>query len=287
VVEFGTREVEVAEVSSIGSDGRIYFRGGMGRGAWPDEVTIRAKRNDDTEQAAKIRKDEANQRAERAKTARWSIPKDAEVREYAVRSPLTTEDVELLRLAISTAKSERPIQTLVESRPQLLTSFLGGEPRFCIPQVRFGAEFVLDFIIGSVDSIGVRWLLVELETPLSDVTLRDETQLDKHGRKGVSQIESWREWLIQNLDYARRSKRDHGLGLPDIRPQAEGLVIVGRRTRLHPNTHTVRAPIEETRRIRVHTYDWWLQQLYGIVGHHGPWATNPYLLHRPDDDLDS
>jgi hypothetical protein len=88
VVEFGSREVEVAEISSIGSDGRIYFRGGMGRGAWPDEVTVRAKRNDDTEQATKIRKDGANQRAERAKIARWSVPKDAEVREYAVRSPL-------------------------------------------------------------------------------------------------------------------------------------------------------------------------------------------------------
>jgi len=55
-------------------------------------------------------------------------------------------------------------------------------------------------------------LLVELETAQSDVTLRDENQLHKHGRKGVSQIEEWREWLLQNLDYARRSRREKGLG---------------------------------------------------------------------------
>lgn len=283
VIERPSRDGELAEVSSIGSDGRIYFRGGLGRGAWPDQVVMRARRGDRTPEAVTARAISANQRAERARISGWSDPKHAEVREYEVKLQLTHSDVELLRAALDSAENERPIQKLVESRPQLLTSLVGGAPRYCIPQVRLGAEYVTDFLVGAVDSMGIRWLLVELETPESDVTLRDENQLDKHGRKGVSQVETWREWLIQNLDYARRSRRDHGLGLPDMRPGAEGLVIVGRRERLHANSHTVRLPIEETRRIRVHTYDWWLGQLEGILAYHGPWASNPYLLHHEDD----
>lgn len=284
VVERPSRDGELAEVSSIGSDGRIYFRGGLGRGAWPDEVVMRARRSDRTADALATRETSANQRAERARISGWSGPKHAEVREFEVNLQLTHSDIEILRVALESAENERPIQKVVESRPQLLTSLVGGAPRYCIPQVRLGAEYVPDFLVGSVDSTGIRWLLIELETPRSDVTLRDENQLDKHGRKGVSQIETWREWLIQNLDYARRSRRDHGLGLPDIRPGAEGLVIVGRRERLHANSHTVRLPIEESRRIRVHTYDWWLGQLEGIVAYHGPWASNAYLLHPSDED---
>lgn len=287
IVEVASKEGGLAEVSSIGSDGRIYFRGGMGRGAWPDQVLVRARRSDNTVDARALRQAAANQRAERAKLTHWSLSKHGEIAQYEVDTPLSVHDIELLRLALATAEDERPIQKLVESHPQLLTSLIGGSPRYCIPQVRLGAEFIPDFIVGSVDSIGIRWLLVELETPQSEVTLLNDNQLDQYGRKGVSQIESWREWLIQNLDYARRSRRNHGLGLPDLRPANDGLVIVGRRARLRANTHTVRAPIEEMRRIRVHTYDWWLEQLQGIVEYSGPWASNRYLLHRSDDELSS
>ena len=284
VVERPSRDGELSEVSSIGSDGRVYFRGGMGRGAWPDELLVRARRDDRADNAVTARQASANQRAQRARISGWSGPKHAEIYEFEVVMPLARSDIELLRATIEKAEDERPIQKLVESHPQLLTSLVGGEPRYCIPQVRLGAEYVPDFLIGSVDSMGIRWLLVELETPQSDVTLRDDNQLDKHGRKGVSQVEAWREWLIQNLDYARRSRRDHGLGLSDIRPGGDGLVIVGRRDRLHANSHTVRLPIEEMRRIRVHTYDWWLHQLQGTASYRGPWASNPYLLHPSDDD---
>lgn len=39
-----SKDLGIAEVSSIGCDGRIYFKGGAGAGAWPDMVTIRFKK---------------------------------------------------------------------------------------------------------------------------------------------------------------------------------------------------------------------------------------------------
>ena len=121
-------------------------------------------------------------------------------------------------------------------------------------------------------------MLVELETPASNVTLRDDNLLEKHARKGVSQVEEWREWLQNNLDYARRSRRNGGLGLPDIRPGSEGLVLVGRRVRLHENADAVRHPIRERSNIRIHTYDWWLERLGGLVTFKGPPAANPHII---------
>ena len=42
---------ELAEVSSISIDGRIYFKGGSGQCAWPDLVTVQARADDLTAEA--------------------------------------------------------------------------------------------------------------------------------------------------------------------------------------------------------------------------------------------
>ena len=56
-----------------------------------------------------------------------------------------------------------------------------------------------DFLVAGVDSAGVRWMLVELETPQSRVTLAKKNDLDKHARAGVAQVLEWREWLQTTL----------------------------------------------------------------------------------------
>jgi hypothetical protein len=270
------------EVSSIDDSGRIYFKGGMGRGAWPDLLKMRARKSDDRQRARDARKTAANEAALRARTDLWSLAKQAELSEFKVDGVLREDDVDRLRYAMDRAKDEKPIQALVESCPQLLTSLLGGKARYCIPHVRLGAERVPDFLISDVNSLGVRWILVELETPCSDVTLKRKNELDQHARKGFSQIVEWREWLQNNLSYAREPKQSNGLGLPDIRGASEGLVIVGRRSRMPQNSAQVRNPIREQNNVRIVTYDWWLEQLEGVLRFDGPWATNPFILQPPD-----
>jgi hypothetical protein len=268
----------VEEVSSIGNDGHVYFKGGLGGRAWPDVVTVRARKGETGAAADDLRRDAANQVAIRTQTNHWSAAKQSELQEFAVTAVLTSDNVVELEEAINSARDEKPIQQLIETRPQLLTALLGGHVRFCLPRRRLGGEHIPDFLISDVDSLGMRWVLVELETPGSNVTLHNSHELEQHARKGVSQVKEWREWLQNNLAYARHSRRERGLGLFDIRPASAGLVLVGRRGRLQTNADAVRNQIAEDSNVRVHTYDWLLDQLRGTLSFAGPPAGNPQVI---------
>jgi hypothetical protein len=96
----------------------------------------------------------------------------------------------------------------IESCPQILAAILGGKSRFLLARRSLAGRYVPDFLISDTDSAGIRWLLVELETPDSSVTLSSRNDLDGNARKGVSQIKEWREWLQNNLGLARRPRRE-------------------------------------------------------------------------------
>ena len=56
------------EVSSIGDDGRVYFTGGRGAGAWPDQLTMIARHDDNSAGSAEARQIAKSWAAERART---------------------------------------------------------------------------------------------------------------------------------------------------------------------------------------------------------------------------
>ena len=271
------------EVSSIGSSGRVYFTGGDGAGSWPDMLVVRCRKSDDT-LAARILKREAANRAALRVRAEWSRRKEEELQCYKVNSRLTHENIVQFQKVIESARDEKPVQQFIEAYPQVLTALLGGNNRFCVPRPSFGGKYTPDFLMSDVNSLGIRWVLVELETPESSVTLTSCNDLEEHARKGVSQVREWREWLQNNLDMARRSKEKDGLGLVDIRPRSQGLVLVGRRTRLLDNTSAVRNAIREESDIDVQTYDWLLDRLDGILSFSGPPGVNPHVLQPLRDD---
>jgi hypothetical protein len=281
----GAKDDEVEEVSSIGNDGRIHFRGGGGAGAWPDRIVVRVRTLDDSNDAHALRERARNRAAHRKRVTEMSIVKFRALEEFEVKSPLTFSDVERPQETLESAPDEKPIQELIEKCPQILTALLGGEDRFLFPRRSLAGMYIPDFLISDYDSAGLRWVLVELETPRSSVTLKSSNELDRHARTGLKQVKEWREWLQDNLDLARRPRKNHGLGLVDIRPNSEGLVLVGRRTHLHDNSHTVRRPISEMEKIRVHTYDWLIEQLVGILNFVGPPGFNPHLIQPPRDPL--
>jgi hypothetical protein len=108
--------------------------------------------------------------------------------------------------------------------------------------------------------------------------LATQNELHAVARRGVTQIKEWREWLQNNLDMARRPVSQDGLGLIDIRPMSEGLVLVGRRALLNDNSGAVRNPFREQNAIRIHTYDWFVEPLFGIVEYVGPPRTSRDVL---------
>ncbi len=276
----------LGEVVSIGSSGRIYFKGGQGARAWPDRVLLQSRKSDNSTRARRLKKTAANQAATRYKIAGMSFAKEQELSGFRVTTLLTYDDVEQLQETIDAAKDEKPIQLFLEARPQILAALLSGRSRFVVARPQLGGKRIPDFFISDVDSLGIRWLLVELETPVSSITLKNDNVLDKFARKGLSQIDEWRNWIMKNLELARRSRREEGLGLVDIRPRSEGLVLVGRRNRLNQNADIVRHSIHEDQRVRIHTYDWLIDTLHGVLKHDGPPVLNPATIPpwREDDE---
>ena len=127
-------------------------------------------------------------------------------------------------------------------------------------------------------SNGIRWILVELETPNSYVTLKTSNQFDRYARKGVEQVNDWRRWIGANLHQARLPAHENGIGLPDIGPRAEGVVLVGRREQLRPSAKAMRRELHDNERIWMQTYDRLVEQLEGARRFSGPWISNPDTL---------
>lgn len=280
-------ERRLGEVVSISSEGRVLFKGGQGAGAWPDRLKVLCRKEASTHKSRALKKDAANQAAARSKSSAWSHAKESELAEYKVDEFLNPDDVDHLQQIIDSATDEKPIQKMLEARPQILAALLTGINRYSVPRPHFGKELIPDFLLADVDSLGIRWLLVELETPASSVTLQNAKELEKHARGGVSQVHEWREWILNNLDKARRSRSEGGLGLVDIRPQSEGVVLVGRRKYLQANAKAVRNTIREGSNIRVHTYDWLIESLKGVLTFGGPPVLSPYSIQPLREDRDA
>jgi hypothetical protein len=281
IVKLG--EFEFAEVSSIDAEGRVFFKGGHGARTWPDFiVSVEARNADDSSTAIDVRRNAQNLAALRTTSPAWSSIKSDDLQEFEVSVQATVEQIDELEDVIAFASDERPIQAFLQENRCLLTTLLGGKERFCIPQKRLGAEYVPDFIIGDVDSLGIRWVVMELETPNSGIYLKDAKALDKFARKGVDQVTDWRNWLQNNIAYAHKPRLKEGLGLADISNLTEAYVLVGRRARMPITKDAKRRELRDRVGTHVHTYDWLLERLRGTVDFNGPPASNPHLIAREE-----
>jgi hypothetical protein len=275
-----TKDGEVAEVSSIGQDGRVFFRGGRGFGSWPDLISVVARRDEHSDSATEARRQAKNVATRRNASSGWSSAKSQDLSEFTTENIVSEDDIAELEAVITTSDDERPIQKFLEENRHLLTALLGGNDRYCLPQKRLGGEYVPDFIIGDADSLGIRWVLVELETPKSGIYLKDGSLLDAQARKGISQVIDWRNWLSNNIAYARERRLKNGLGLFDIRERADAVVLVGRRSKMPETKDAQRHEYRQSNSIQIHSYDWLLETLRGAIQHQGPPSSNPHLIPR-------
>lgn len=136
------------------------------------------------------------------------------------------------------------------------------------PQVSLGGDLYPDFLVAVADSGGVHWTLVELESPRAERVGMAKGQLGESARKGIDQIEGWRDWLTENLAFARDNR-----GLIGIRPESPGMVIVGRRAQGPWPSLFTRRRLFEDRGIVLHSHDWLVEALEhgaGIARPGGP-----------------
>ncbi|TAK49439.1 MAG: DUF4263 domain-containing protein [Betaproteobacteria bacterium] len=270
-----------AEISSIGLNGRLYFTGGNGRGSWPDNVTIMARSGDESRSAKEARRKAGNEASLSSRAVEWTYARDQDLRDFRVMNKPAKSDLLGLEEVIEASQDERPIQKFLQEHPALLTLLVQGTDCFVIPQKRLGSEYVPDFVVAFVDSAGIHWHLVELESPRAPMFTKDGTAFGKECRKGINQIADWREWLDGNVAYARKPLSDHGLGLFDIRNDAPGVVLVGRRSTLSNKSESLRNH-QRTSGIMVHTYDWLIESLRGSIEFTGPAPGNPFAIKQKE-----
>ena len=66
---------------------------------------------------------------------------------------------------LESAADERPLQKFLGSRPGMLAQQISACCRWVIALPRLDAEYVPDFAVARLDNSGLRWTLVELESP--------------------------------------------------------------------------------------------------------------------------
>lgn len=273
-------EERMAEVHSFGANGRVYFKGGLGFSSWPDRISVIHRQGDKSSRAAEARRNIANDVSRHTTARTWSQAREQELAEYKIHMTFSESDLDGLIRIVENAPNESSIQRYLESCPQLLAGLLTGRSRYVVPRPSLAGKYVPDFLLADVDSSGIRWVLLELETTGSGITLTTESSFDKYVRKGVSQVQDWRRWLTKNLAHARECKADGGAGLTDIDPDSSAIVIAGRRHLLKPLARDIRRPFEQKNQISVHTYDWLIERLQGTLKYDGLPALNPDALPR-------
>jgi hypothetical protein len=164
-------------------------------------------------------------------------------------------DTDVLRSVLDGAEDERPLQQLMEERPRLVSAAFGsgGHGRFVRSQVRLGSQYVADFMLADTSSMGMFWTLIELESPREPMFLKSGEFAAK-ARHAIYQVQSWRRWLAENIDYARKPPAA-GLDLIDIESSPEALILIGRRSNGDADTNWLRRDLLKNQRIRMHSYD--------------------------------
>jgi hypothetical protein len=130
---------------------------------------------------------------------------------------------------LNDAPDEKPLQQFLAKNSVILRMLFPPSPSFwSFNRLKFGCQYIPDFLLCAYNSAGFNWTLVELESPL-------KTALNARGRMGaalteaIGQINDWRIWLRRNIAYAHEE-----LGLKGINAECHCVIVIGRQSRLNP-----------------------------------------------------
>ena len=175
---------------------------------------------------------------------------------------ITKEDVTSLQTLLDSNPKESEAHSFLETNPKFLVQVLGtGHGRYQLSKPRLGAEYIPDFLLAQNSSIGMEWFAVEIKSPRVKADRRDGDP-SQYLNHAIGQIRDWRNWFMENLDYARRPKEQNGLSLIGIDPRLPGLVLMGRRHEYSPRFNQYRRDMINNDRITIHSYDWLLDVAY-------------------------
>lgn len=130
---------------------------------------------------------------------------------------------------LSQANDERPLQDYLAKVPAFLRQLVPSCADFwCFDRPSFGGVHVPDFLLCYRNSRGFNWAYVELESPTKAPLIKSGRPSAKLN-EALSQISDWRNWLRDNISYAREHHK-----LKQIDAEAHGIIIIGRRSHIIP-----------------------------------------------------
>ena len=192
--------------------------------------------------------------------ARATYQKDRafeELDEYHVDwDRISPEEALALQELVAQNPQEREMQAFLKENPKFLVQALtGGHGRYQIAKPRLGDKYVPDFLLAEMDSIGIHWYAVALESHRSNVFRHDGLPRQEVNH-ALGQIRDWREWFSNNIEYARKPPDEHGLGLVGIQATLPGMILIGRRSHYPERYNEFRRSQLDRERIEIHSYDW-------------------------------
>jgi hypothetical protein len=184
----------------------------------------------------------------------------------------------LEELMESGERREERFQEVLTAHPALLASLvIGNWQTYVIPKVRLGSEYVPDYLVLGLNSLGPQWLTVEIEGQHHRIEIANG-DLSQATRHAVRQVVDWRDWLTGEIGYAQRT-----LGLYGLTNRAPGLVIIGR------SEPTLERASERSRSgedsdIEIHSWDWLLRNARNFTSgyNHSDFARRTLEAMRPD-----
>jgi len=173
---------------------------------------------------------------------------------------IPTEKVRYLDRIIKEADSEDPIHKFLEENPLFLTRKIwpGHHGLFCVSKPALSNELVPDFFMAGLNSAGMWWFGVELESPTKPM-FNVSGAPSKELTHALRQVRDWRSWLRDNKDQANRVER--GLGFFDIDRDLRCIILIGRRGN---------EPLGEAE-LNIMRRDVIQNDKYGLIIHHYEW----------------
>lgn len=191
-------------------------------------------------------------------TKAWADIDDPE--HFVYWDDIQFSDFVALRRELECANDERSIHRFLASRPVLLVqSITGGHGRWVYSHSWLGRMHEIDFLVAVRHSYGYEWTSIELE-PSNARPFNKDGKPSKRLNEALHQVRTWRAWLRLNLDHARRSPDQRGLGLRDISPRCQSIVLLGRHWDYAPRDDEYRRLLRDEDGISLHSYDWLLRE---------------------------
>jgi len=165
------------------------------------------------------------------------------------RHPPSAVQRDLFHETLNDARDEAPLQAFLATYPNFLERVLApGRGAVLYDRPRLGSQYIPDFLISVENSHGRDWTCIELESPTAR-SLSAAGEISAKLAHAIGQINDWRNWLQDNVAYARQ-----GLGLEGISSDISAWIVIGRRVAMS-QLHRQRYASLDRLGIKVLSYD--------------------------------